>query len=114
MEYKPLIIENLCFNITNLLNIKQPTVLGKLLAKRPLRPHIIATLQGTQVLKNVREDPDGLESSLDLCMVLHKQLIYYPEDFPEAQEEIKEFLEALEKTGNDKALNKYKNEIDMF
>ena len=84
MEYPSIIIENLCSNYSDFLKINNPNLIGKMLSKRPLRNCIISALKASELLKRLREDSENLTANIDLAMVLHKQLIYYPEDFPEA------------------------------
>ena len=51
---------------------------------------------------------------MELAIVLHKQLIYYPLEFPDAETHLDEFVDILIACGNDKAANDFKTEIAMF
>lgn len=51
---------------------------------------------------------------MELAIVLHKQLIYYPLEFPDADTHLDEFYDILIACGNEKAAGDLKTEISMF
>lgn len=84
MDYIPILIETLLTNVTNFLTINNPKIIGKMIAKRPMRSHLIEVIRRTHILKRLRLDSGALEANMELAIVLHKQLIYYPLEFPDA------------------------------
>ena len=49
-------IETLFTNVMNFLTLKNPKIIGKMIAKRPMRAQLIAAIRGTNILKRLRED----------------------------------------------------------
>jgi len=114
LEYNSLVIETLFSNMMNFLTFKNPQIIGKMIAKRPMRAHLVAAIRGTHILKNLREDSEALEANMELAIVLHKQLIYYPMEFLDAEKHLDEFCDVLIACGNEKAAGDLKTEIIMF
>jgi hypothetical protein len=114
LEYNSLVIETLFSNMMNFTTFKNPQIIGKMIAKRPMRTHLVAAIRGTHILKRLREESEALEANLELAIVLHKQLIYYPLEFPDAEKHLDEFYDVLIACGNDKAAGDIKTEILMF
>ena len=56
LEYNSIVIETLFTNVMNFITIKNPQTIGKMIAKRPMRTHLIAAIRGTHILKRLRED----------------------------------------------------------
>jgi hypothetical protein len=114
LEYNSLVMETVFSNMLNLVTVKNPQIIGKMVAKRPMRAHLIAVIRGTHILKKLREDSEALEANMELAISLHKQLIYYPLEFPDAEKFLDEFVDVLIACGNEKAAGELKTEIAMF
>jgi hypothetical protein len=56
LEYNSIVIETLFTNVMNFLTMKNPKIIGKMIAKRPMRAQLIAAIRGTHILKRLRED----------------------------------------------------------
>ena len=56
LEYNSIVIETLFTNVMNFSTMKNPKIIGKMIAKRPMRAQLIAAIRGTHILKRLRED----------------------------------------------------------
>ncbi len=101
MPYIPILFDHLCQNLTLLISLQKPALIGNLFSRRPFRRPLFLTLESTNIFSRLR-DFEGTQGNPEVAIFLHRQLIYYPEDFPDSPQEITKFKLFLEQSGYDK------------